>query len=130
MFRELIDLAAEFGKIVKIGRIRGSVGSRPREEVERLFIDMVRDLCSYAAALSVMLVLESVNRYELDFVNSIPDGVRLLNQVGADNLKLMPDLCHMNIEDVEMAGELAKCRTTLATATLQTRIGSPQGRDT
>ena len=55
-----------------------------------------------------MLVLEPVNRYELDFVNSVPDGVRLLDQVGAENLKLMPDLFHMNIEDVEIAGELAK----------------------
>jgi sugar phosphate isomerase/epimerase len=53
-------------------------------------------------------VLEPVNRYETDFVNTVPEGVALLGKVGMPNLKLMPDVFHMNIEDVTIDGELSR----------------------
>ena len=108
VFCQLIDLAVEFGKIVNIGRVRGSIGLTLRAEAEARFVEMAREVCSYAASRGTTLVLEPVNRYEIDFVNSVEDGVRLLAKVGSDNLKLMPDVFHMNIEDVTIAGELAK----------------------
>jgi sugar phosphate isomerase/epimerase len=44
MFAQFIDLASEFGQKVNIGRIRGEIASRDREEVERLFVEATRDL--------------------------------------------------------------------------------------
>lgn len=107
IFRELIDLAAEFGQLVNIGRIRGFVGDKPRAEVEELFIEVARDLCRYAAERSVTLILEPVNRYETDFVVSVREGVALMKRIGMSNMKLMPDVFHMNIEDVTIGPELA-----------------------
>lgn len=75
VFKEIIDLAAEFGQMVNVGRVRGRIGSRPREEAERLFIEMARELCEYAGDKDVTLILEPVNRYEIDFVNSVEDCV-------------------------------------------------------
>jgi sugar phosphate isomerase/epimerase len=60
---------------------------------------MARDLCDHAATKRVTLMIEPVNRYEIDFVNSVPEGVELIRAVDRPNLKLMPDLFHMNIED-------------------------------
>jgi sugar phosphate isomerase/epimerase len=114
IFKRLIDLAAEFGHMVNIGRIRGQIGSKGRDEAERLFIDMARELCAYAATRDVTLVLEPVNRYELDFVNSVEQGAALLRKVGMENLKLMPDVYHMNIEDVTIGGELTKYTDDIA----------------
>lgn len=108
IFKALIDLAADFGRMVNIGRVRGRIGSQGREEAERLFIEMARDLCSYAAPRNVTLVLEPVNRYELDFVNSVEEGVELMKKVDMPNMKLMPDTFHMNIEDRTIGGELAR----------------------
>ena len=108
MFTKLIDLAADFGNMVNIGRIRGQIGSKSRDEAEMLFVEMARELCSYAATRDVTLVLEPVNRYEVDFVNNVEQGAALLKEVGMENLKLMPDVFHMNIEDVTIDGELAK----------------------
>jgi sugar phosphate isomerase/epimerase len=107
VFREFIDLAADFGRTVNIGRVRGPVGNRSRAAVEDLFVEVARDLCSYALPRNVTLILEPVNRYEIDFVNSVSEGVKLIEKVGMDNMKLMPDLFHMNIEDSDMGRELA-----------------------
>ena len=98
-FCELIDLAGDFGGLVNIGRVRGQIGSEPREQAESRFIAMAMDLCEYALGKGVTLILEPVNRYEIDFINSVEEGVGLLKKINAPNMKLMPDTFHMNIED-------------------------------
>ncbi len=108
IFKGIIDLAADFGQMVNIGRVRGRIGSQQPQEAEQLFIEMAGELCSYAAAKNVTLLLEPVNRYELDFINSIEDGVELLKKIDMPNMKLMPDIFHMNIEDKTIGSELAR----------------------
>jgi len=108
IFGELIDLAADFGQFVNIGRIRGQLGNNGTVDAEYRFMEMVYELCEYAASKKVTLILEPVNRYEIDFVNSIEDGVKLLEKVNHPNLKLMPDVFHMNIEDVKIGAELSR----------------------
>jgi sugar phosphate isomerase/epimerase len=108
VFRGLIDLAADFGRLVNIGRVRGQIGLMPRAEAEGRFIDLARELCAYAAQKDVTLILEPVNRYEIDFINSVAEGVDLLQKVDMPNMKLMPDVFHMNIEDRTIGGELAR----------------------
>ena len=108
VFEGLIDLAAHFGQMVNLGRVRGSIGKEPREEVEARFVSVAQSLCDYAAARDVTLVLEPVNRYEIDFINCVEEGVELIKKVERSNLRLMPDVFHMNIEDVSIGGELAR----------------------
>lgn len=108
IFKELIDLAKDFGKIVNIGRVRGQIGMRPRPYVEDLFIEVARELCDYALQKDVTLILEPVNRYEIDFINSVEEGVDLMKKVGRSNMMLMPDIFHMNIEDKKIGAEIAK----------------------
>jgi len=108
IFKEFIDLAADFGQLVNIGRVRGPIGTKTRDEADSLFIDLAGDLCMYAAPKGVTMILEPVNRYEIDYINSVEDGIRLLRKAGIPNLKLMPDVFHMNIEDVQIGATLAK----------------------
>ncbi|MFO7899164.1 MAG: sugar phosphate isomerase/epimerase family protein [Planctomycetota bacterium] len=107
VFRDTIDLAAALGAMVNIGRARGFVeDGETRAAAEERFIDVARELAAYAEPKGVTLVLEPVNRYEINFVNSVAEGAELLEKVGAPNLKLMPDLFHMNIEDPSLGGVL------------------------
>lgn len=108
IFKEFIDLAEDFGKIVNIGRVRGKIGKRAKAHVENLFVSLARELCTYALPKGVSIVLEPVNRYETDFINSVEEGVALLRKVDMPNLKLMPDLFHMNIEDRSIGLELVR----------------------
>lgn len=108
VFMELIDLAENFGGLVNIGRVRGQIGDAPRAEAEGLFIELAQELCYYAAPRNVTLILEPVNRYEIDFVNSVEEGVDLMQKVNRPNMMLMPDIFHMNIEDRSLGPELAR----------------------
>jgi sugar phosphate isomerase/epimerase len=108
VLREFIDLADCFGKIINIGRVRGQIGNRPKIHVEALFIEVVKELCLYALPKNVTLVLEPVNRYEVDFINTVEEGVELIKKINMPNIMLLPDVFHMNIEDKNISRELAK----------------------
>jgi 5-keto-L-gluconate epimerase len=108
IFKGMIDLASDFGHIVNIGRVRGRIENDGYEKSEKRFIDMSRELCAYASPKGVKLVLEPVNRYEINFINNVEEGVELMKKVDMPNMKLMPDVFHMNIEDVSIGKVLEK----------------------
>ena len=105
----LVDVAAELGAPrVNLGRVRGPVadGQTPDTE-EKRFFEGVAACDEHAVSLGVGLVLEPVNRYETNYINSVlPDGIEILRRLGRPNVKLMPDVFHMNIEDASIAGSL------------------------
>jgi sugar phosphate isomerase/epimerase len=107
-FEEFIDLASHYGRMVNIGRVRGNLVANDNGDSEKNFIELAYELGQYAGKRDVTLVVEPVNRYELNFVNSVEQGALLIKKIGLSNIKLMPDVFHMNIEDVTIGGELEK----------------------
>jgi len=93
---DLVELAGEYGQIVNLGRVRGSIFS---EKSQGYFLENVQLLCEAAEKNGTTIILEPVNRYEINFINSLDDGAELIRKSGLSNLKLMPDVFHMNIED-------------------------------
>lgn len=98
-FCEFIDLAGEFGGLVNIGRTRGPIAGRDMALVERLFLDMAHKVADHAEKRGVELILEPVNRYEIDFINNLDECTAMLRQLNRKNFVMMPDVFHMNIED-------------------------------
>lgn len=109
VFTELIDLAGEFGGLVNAGRSRGFVeAGQDREETGKRFIDTMQVLCDRAASRQVRLMIEPVNRYEINFVNSLDEGAAILDRVGRENCGLHADVFHMNIEDDRIGESLVR----------------------
>jgi sugar phosphate isomerase/epimerase len=106
-FFEIIDLAADYGHKVNIGRSRGFMGAGTFEETAETFKKTLGPLSEYAAKKKVQLLIEPVNRYEIDWIHSLDEGAALLDLLGFDNLRLMPDTFHMNIEDSKLPDKLA-----------------------
>jgi len=108
VFGGLIHLAKDFGKMINVGRARGFIGeNETREETEKRFVEVARRICDRAAENGVTIVIEPVNRYEINFVNNLDEGATLLAKVERENLGLMPDVFHMNIEDAHIGESLA-----------------------
>ncbi|MBZ4673419.1 MAG: Xylose isomerase protein barrel [Spirochaeta sp.] len=98
-FCGFIDLASDFGGLVNIGRTRGPIGGRDPALAEELFLDMAYKVADHAEKRGVELILEPVNRYEIDFINNLDECSALLKKIGRKNFVMMPDVFHMNIED-------------------------------
>ena len=109
VFSGLIDLAGEFGGLINAGRSRGFVGpGQTREEAGKLFIDTMQTLCDRAAKRQVQVLIEPVNRYEINFVHNLDEGAAILEKVGRENCGLHADVFHMNIEDNQIGGSLIR----------------------
>ncbi len=109
IFKGLVDVAAEFRALVNMGRVRGFVAEGETAEMaEGRFGEVVREIAAYAQPKGVDLILEPVNRYEINFINSVDEGAALVERLGIPGLKLMPDIFHMNIEDASIEGNLRK----------------------
>lgn len=95
-----IDFAAHFRAHVIIGLIRGKItDSDSRQQTFSRLVEALR-LCSAAAGIKgVKLVIEAINRYETNLVNTVADGLELIQEVGAENLGMLLDTFHMNIEE-------------------------------
>jgi sugar phosphate isomerase/epimerase len=96
----MIRLAAEFGSKVNTGRVRGLI--HEGETVETAtgrFLECLNAVADVAEPLGVELIVEPVNRYEVNFINTCGEAIELIERCGRRCVKLMPDVFHMNIED-------------------------------
>jgi sugar phosphate isomerase/epimerase len=102
-----IPFAAQVGAQIVIGLLRGVVqpGVDHAQAMDWL-VDALRRCAAPAAREGVQLCLEPLNRYETDLVHHVADGLALIDQVEVDNLGLLLDTFHMNIEEPDPAGAI------------------------
>jgi sugar phosphate isomerase/epimerase len=106
VFMDLIDIAADFGKQVNIGRSRGFKKNLSLNEAADALKKTLTPIADHAVRKGVKLLLEPVNRYEIDWINNIDEGAAVLERINLDCLGLMPDVFHMNIEDRSLRDSL------------------------
>ena len=97
---DFIDFAAAVGSpVVTIGGFRGRIewvsGSNPLQTL----IGSLKRAAETAAHLGVRLALEPLNRYETDVVHNTEDALCVCGQVRHDNLGVLLDTFHVNIEE-------------------------------
>lgn len=113
--KNIIKLASQFKANVNIGRVRGNI---PKDEekikVEEKFFSAMTECADFAANYGVELFLEPVNRYETNFINSVEEAVNIAEKIGKQNVKLMPDVFHMNIEDASILNSLRKAKQRIS----------------
>lgn len=105
--KDIIELASQFKASVNVGRVRGDISKgESREEAEERFSSAMIECSDFAASHGVELLLEPVNRYETNFINSLEEGIEVVRKLDRENVKLMPDTFHMNIEDASIMDSL------------------------
>ena len=105
-FLGLMEVASELDAMINIGRLRGELhADSPSEE---LFMECMNIAMDRADELGVTVVLEPVNRYEINFLNTCGESADVIRRLGRDNLGMMPDVFHMNIEDPSIEGTFWK----------------------
>jgi len=93
-----IQLATDLKTLVIIGLIRGVKGSGiSNNQVDEWLIAAIQECASENK--NVRLAIEPINRYETNLLNTVAAGMEFVNKVKMDNVGLLLDTFHMNIEE-------------------------------
>ena len=65
-------------------------------------VEGVRELADAAKPYGIDLGMEVINRFETHILNTSEEGVEFVKEVDKDNVKVMLDTFHMNIEEVSI----------------------------
>jgi sugar phosphate isomerase/epimerase len=105
----LVDLAGAFGAPAIIGSMQGRwEGGVPREQALGWLAQALEQLGPRAAAHGAPLLLEPLNRYESNLLNTVDDTVAFLQPLLTRNVRLLADLFHMNIEESSLPDSLRR----------------------
>ncbi|MBK1840865.1 sugar phosphate isomerase/epimerase [Azospirillum sp. YIM B02556] len=95
-----IRLAHAFDSVVIIGLIKGQIREcGDAAAYDRHLASALENCLPLAGELGVTLVLEAMNRYECDTLNTIDECLEFVKRFNSDRLKIHIDTFHMNIEE-------------------------------
>ncbi len=105
--QSMIDFGGPYGAPAIIGSMQGRHGDGVAPEQARDWLRAALDeLGEEARRYHVPLIYEPLNRYETNLTNTVAAGVELLQSLQTDNVRLLADLFHMQIEEVDVAAAL------------------------
>jgi D-psicose/D-tagatose/L-ribulose 3-epimerase len=100
-----VDLASEVDSPNVIGPMYSATGKArllpegEREQQRNWAAESLREVADYAGERNVGLAMEPLNRFETDLMNTVKQGLDLCERIGRDNVGLLLDTFHMNIEE-------------------------------
>ena len=107
-----VHLAEHLNAVVIIGLIRGKeIGVAGRERAEAWFAEALTECASVHR--KVRLAIEPINRYECELLQTVESGLRFLDRLKFDNVGLLLDTFHMNIEEPSIEESIIQAKDRL-----------------
>ena len=105
--RAIIDAGAQLSAPAIIGSMQGRFeGDVSKKQAHDFLRDALNELGEHAKAAGVPLIYEPLNRYESNLLNRAEDTVEFLGTLDTDNVVILADLFHMNIEETNISEAL------------------------
>jgi D-psicose/D-tagatose/L-ribulose 3-epimerase len=116
--RGVVDACAAVGSPILCGPHQVALGvftgKGATEEEWKRSVDHLRRVAEYAAVQDVVLAEEVVNRFELYHVNTLDQGVRLVDEVGHPSCRIHLDTFHAHIEEKNTADAIRRAGSRIA----------------
>jgi len=104
LYKTEIDNAKKIGaNSIALGFIRGEIGELDSFQAcsDRL-ASSLEVVGQHAQERGIIIGLEPINRYELNFINSTMEAVQFMKKYDPPGVALLLDAFHMNIEDLDL----------------------------
>jgi D-psicose/D-tagatose/L-ribulose 3-epimerase len=105
-----VDYALELGAELLMGPLTQALGyfsgARPTKQEWRWSVDACKDFGEYAGKKNMTMSIEPLNRFEQYMVNTAETAVEYIKEVNVENVGLIMDTMHMNIEELDLARAL------------------------
>jgi sugar phosphate isomerase/epimerase len=103
----IVDLVGKSNVPVILGSMQGRWGGEvSREQALKWLAEAMEELATQAGRHGVPLLYEFLNRYETNLFNRVDESLQFLQTLRTQNVKLLCDLFHMNIEETDVAAAL------------------------
>lgn len=100
----MIRIAAELGAPAILGSMQGRVeGGVERAQALDWLGEALQEAGDLARQLGQVFLYEPLNRYETNLINRQADAAQFIEERGVAGVKILADLFHMNIEEVNLA---------------------------
>ncbi len=98
-------------KGLAMGFIRGGYeeGKEEKSDALKRIAEALKELGEYADSIGTKILLEPINRYEINTINSAIEGADFINSNGLKGIGLLIDAFHMNIEDKNIGDSIRYC---------------------
>lgn len=115
--KEIIELASEFDTCLCIGLLQGNLLPGEKLSDAKAWIkECLRECAEYAGKYGVDIMYEPVNRFELNYNNTVDEMIAFTNEINeglSHKLLLLLDTFHMNIEDDSINAAFVRARNLL-----------------
>lgn len=107
--KQIIETAAAWNSYVVIGGIRGKLNGPESSWGEQLELarSEIRGYADVARGAGVTLLIEPINRYETNFINTVAEAIAFIDSLNCANVGVLEDTFHMNIEESSLDEAIA-----------------------
>ncbi len=100
----MIDFGGQLGAPAILGSMQGKWGGDiSRDQALGWLAGALKAAGAAAAKYDVPFIYEPLNRYETNLINHLAEGAQYLEDNNLENIVLLADLFHMNIEESDVA---------------------------
>lgn len=104
---QMIAFGGQFGAPAILGSMQGKWGGEvSRGQALQWLSEALRIAGKTAAKYNVPFIYEPLNRYETNLINRLRDGAGFIESSSLENIVLLADLFHMNIEEPDLAASI------------------------
>lgn len=112
--KDHVDAAAILDAYVVIGSMRGKISpGQQREEADALMVEGMKELAAYAEKKNVIFVIEAIDRFETNYIQTAEDTLALIDRIGSNRVAVHLDSFHMNIEERSWDAPIRMCADKL-----------------
>jgi sugar phosphate isomerase/epimerase len=105
----LVDFGGQLAAPAILGSMQGRCTTTvPHDLALRYLAEALQTISARAATHGVKFIYEPLNRYETNLFNRIGDAAAFLTTHQLDNVTLLADLFHMNIEETSLEQSIAE----------------------
>ena len=109
-----VEVARRLGALLIVGLIHGPVPpGTDRERAMEWLLGGLGRVARAARGDGVRIVIEPINRYESNWLNTVEEVMDLVLRLGQDNVGVLPDTFHMNIEEADVPAALRRAGARL-----------------
>lgn len=116
--KQVVDCCAAAGSSILCGPHQVALGvftgKGATEDEWKRSVEHLRKVAEHAQAQGVTIAEEVVNRFEIYHVNTLEQGIRLVDEVDHPNCRIHLDTFHAHIEEKDTAAAIRKAGTRIA----------------